>query len=124
MRHVLIAIAVGLGIPCLAARADDASGAGSEKFVVRLASYEDTFSGVKIDRHSGTAWWLEPDEKSTVGTSKWTKLDEIDKVQPGDYDVLTAVMQKLKTSSFIRVNRATGDTWMLIGTKWYPMRSN
>ena len=91
---------------------------------MRLGAYEDNFSGVKFDRRTGTAWWLELDEKSPVNASKWTKMDETDAIVPGDYDVQFAVMSKLKSSAIIRINRATGATWMLIGTKWYPLRSN
>jgi hypothetical protein len=125
MRHVLLALAVGLCVPCVVARADDSSASDKGSgFGMRLGAYEDNFAGVKFDRRTGTAWWLEPDEKSPVNASKWTKMDETDALAPGDYDVQFAVMSKLKTSSIIRINRSTGATWMLIGSKWYPLRSN
>jgi hypothetical protein len=111
MRLRVTSIACLLALATLAAGGDDKPATPATPFALRVVAFGDTYHGIRFKPATGESW------KMLNGV--WEKVAEIAAAPAGDYDITIVPAEVLLA---VRVDRASGGTWLLQKGKWNPVK--
>jgi hypothetical protein len=89
----------------------DEKPAPAKGYELRIVTSGDTYHGIRFKPATGESW--------RIINGRWEKLDEAAALPAGDYDITLIPAQALLA---VRIDRATGTTWLLTGKKWSAVK--